>query len=155
MAPWERYDWIGHTQLLLNSYGDWLGFELIDRNGSCEEQVRRLFAAPFVVVSHGTQTDPILNYGNQTALDLWEMDIDTLVETPSRLTAEPVHRDERALLLERTTRDGYVDDYRGIRIARSGRRFLIERAIVWNLVDASGQRAGQAATFSEWTWLNE
>ncbi len=155
MDPWERYDWIGHTHLLLDSYGHWLGSELIARNGSHEEQARRLFEAPFVVVSHGTQTDPILNYGNQTALDLWEMNIDTLLETPSRLTAEPVHRDERALLLERTTRDGYVDDYRGVRIAQSGRRFLIERAIVWNLVDVSGQRAGQAATFSEWTWLNE
>ena len=155
MTPWERYDWIGHSQLLLNSYQRWLGVKLIDRGDSIEEQAQRLFEAPFVVVSHGTQTDPILNYGNQAALDLWDMDIDTLLETPSRLTAEPVHRDERALLLERTTRDGYVDDYRGIRIARSGRRFLIERAIVWNLVDACGQRAGQAATFSEWTWLNE
>jgi hypothetical protein len=155
MTPWERYDWIGHSQLLLDSYQRWLGVKLIDRGDSIEEQAQRLFEAPFVVVSHGTQTDPILNYGNQAALDLWDMDIDTLLETPSRLTAEPVHRDERALLLERTTRDGYVDDYRGIRIARSGRRFLIERAIVWNLVDACGQRAGQAATFSEWTWLNE
>ena len=155
MTPWERYDWIGHSQLLLDSYQRWLGVKLIDRGDSIEEQAQRLFEAPFVVVSHGTQTDPILNYGNQAALDLWDMDIDTLLETPSRLTAEPVHRDERALLLERTTRDGYVDDYRGIRIARSGRRFLIERAIVWNLVDACGQRAGQAATFFEWTWLNE
>ena len=155
MTPWERYDWIGHTQILLDSYQRWLGFHLIDRDGSADEQARRLFAAPFVVVSHGTQTDPILNYGNQTALDLWEMNIVTLLETPSRLTAERVHRDERTLSLERTTRDGYVDDYRGIRIARCGRRFLIERAIVWNLVDASGQKAGQAATFSEWTWLNE
>ena len=155
MTPWERHDWIGHTQLLLNSYQHWLGSELIDRSGSVEEQARRLFEAPVVVVSHGMQADPILSYGNQTALDLWEMDVDTLLETPSRLTAEPVHRDERALLLERTTRDGYVDDYRGIRTARSGRRFLIERAIVWNLIDASGQRAGQAATFSEWVWLNE
>jgi len=155
MTPWERDDWIGHTQLLLDSYQHWLGSELIDRSGSAEEQAQRLLEASFLVVSHGTQADPILNYGNQTALDLWEMDIVTLLETPSRLTAERVHRDERTLLLERTTRDGYVDDYRGIRIARSGRRFLIERAIVWNLVDASGQKAGQAATFSEWTWLNE
>jgi hypothetical protein len=155
MSPWAHHDWVEHTQLLLDSYQHWLGCELIDRSNSITEQAQHLHDAPFVVVSHGTQTDPILNYGNQTALDLWEMDIDTLLETASRLTAEPMHRDERALLLERTTRDGYVDDYRGIRVTRSGRRFLIERAIVWNLVDASGQRAGQAATFSEWTWLNE
>jgi hypothetical protein len=65
-----------------------------------------------------------------------------------------VHRDERARLLERTTRDGFVDDYQGIRISSTGRRFQIDQAIVWNLVDARGERVGQAATFSEWRFLN-
>lgn len=78
------------------------------------------------------------------------MDIPTLTSTPSRLTAEPMHRDERAQLMTRAARDGFVDDYRGIRISSSGKRFLIERAIIWNLIDADGQRVGQAATFSQW-----
>ena len=78
------------------------------------------------------------------------MDITTLTSTPSRLTAEPVHRDERARLLKRTTEDGFVDDYRGIRISRTGKRFQIHQAIVWNLLDTSGVYRGQAATFSEW-----
>ena len=155
MTPWKQYGWIDHTQILLGSYRRWLGVDLIERSDDPEDEARRLFEAPFVVVSHATQDDPILNYGNQTALTLWEMEIDTLLQTPSRMTAEPVHRDERAQLLERTTRDGYVDDYRGIRIASSGRRFQIEQAIVWNLVDASGRRVGQAATFSDWVFLNE
>ena len=85
------------------------------------------------------------------ALALWEMDLATLTRTPSRLTAEPVHRDERARLLARTARDGFVDDYSGIRISSTGRRFRIEQAIVWNLVDAAGIRRGQAATFDRWT----
>jgi hypothetical protein len=78
---------------------------------------------------------------------------DTLVRTPSRLTAEPVHRDERARLLERTSREGFVDDYSGVRISKTGRRFMIEKAIVWNLDDESGQALGQAATFDRWTPL--
>lgn len=143
-------EWTLHTQLLLDSYRRWLGRELIPRDGSAEDQARGLFEAPFVVVSHGTQADPILNYANRTALELWEMDIPALLQTPSRLTAEPVHRDERARLLERTTRNGYVDDYQGIRISSTGRRFRIEQAIVWNLVDAAGAFRGQAATFSRW-----
>jgi hypothetical protein len=145
--------WTTHTQLLLDSYRRWVGRDLIPRAGTIEAEADALFAAPFVVVSHGTQADPILNYANQVALDLWELDIPTLLQTPSRLTAEPVHRDERARLLERTTRDGYVDDYQGIRISRGGRRFRIERATVWNLLDATGQHQGQAATFSSWTPL--
>jgi hypothetical protein len=54
-------------------------------------------------------------------------------------------------LLERVTRDGFIADYSGIRIAASGRRFRIERAVVWNLIDADGTRHGQAATFDCWT----
>jgi hypothetical protein len=142
-----------HVRLLLDSFARLLGRELIPRDGSAAEQARRLFEAPFVVVSHGTETDPVLNYGNAAALALWEMDLPTFVQTPSRLTAEPVHRDERSRLLERTRRDGYVDDYSGIRIARSGRRFRIEQAIVWNLVDDAGTHRGQAATFDRSTPL--
>ena len=148
-------NWIEQSQILLNSYRQFLDEELISRNGLDEDQSRAMFEAPFVVVSHGTQDDPILNYGNEVALNLWEMDIKTLLQTPSRMTAEPVHRDERARLLERTLRDGFVDDYRGIRIASSGRRFLIEKAIVWNLVNDAGDRVGQAATFSDWVFLDE
>jgi hypothetical protein len=81
---------------------------------------------------------------------LWETDLATLLRTPSRLTAEPVHREERAELLERTRRDGFVDDYRGVRISLRGNRFRIERATVWNVVGPSGEPAGQAATFRDW-----
>ena len=153
--PWQANNWIQHTQTLLRSYRHWVGSELVDRAGSVEAQAERLFMADFVVVSHGTEDDPILNYGNQIALDLWELDIQTLRTTPSRMTAEPLHRNERALLLERTSRDGYVDDYRGIRISSSGKRFEIHRATVWNLIDESLQRVGQAATFSQWTRLDD
>ena len=151
--PWLQQGWIEHNQHMLNSFRKYVGSELIDRSSDPEDEARRLFESPFVVVSHGTQDDPILNYGNQTALALWEMDIATLTSMPSRLTAEPMHRDERAQMMARALRDGYVDDYRGIRISKSGKRFLIEQAIVWNLVDDQGQRVGQAATFSNWKFL--
>ncbi len=145
---------IEHTQLLLDSFARLLGRELIPRHGTAVQQADELFRAAFVVVSHGTEADPILNYGNAVALVLWEMTPEELRRTPSRLTAEPLHRDERARLLERTRRDGYVDDYAGIRVAKSGRRFRIERAIVWNLTDPLGVHRGQAATFDRWTPLD-
>lgn len=153
MSPWEQHDWIDLTQHLLDSYRHLIGCELIDRQNSAAADAESLFQVPFVVVAHGTQPDPLLCYGNATALDLWEISIPTLLKTPSRETAEPVHRDERRHLLERTARDGYVDDYRGIRISTTGKRFLIERAIVWNVEDSEGKRIGQAATFDTWTPL--
>ncbi len=153
--PWLQHGWTLQSQHILDSYERLVGHQLIERLGSEADQAESLFTAPFVVVSHGTEVDPLLNYANAAALQLWKISISTLLETPSRMTAEAMHRDERAELLERTTRDGYVDDYRGIRIATDGQRFLIDRATVWNLTDKSGHYAGQAATFDQWTTLDE
>lgn len=153
LPPAPPAEWIPFTTILLDSFRRFVGRELIERQGDPVLEAAALYHAPFVVVAHGTQPDPILCYGNRTALTLWEVDIPQLTAMPSRMTAEPLHRDERARLLERTARDGFVDDYRGIRISRTGKRFLIERAIVWNLEDASGTRVGQAATFATWTPL--
>ena len=140
-------------QWLLDSYAFWLKRELIDRGADVEVQSERLFFAPFVVVSHLDSDDPILNYGNRQALDLWEMTWAEFTATPSRLTAEPMNRTERARMLRRVTARGFVDDYRGVRISRTGRRFLVERATVWNVLDGDANRRGQAAAFSEWTSL--
>ena len=57
--------------------------ELIpQRRNSAKEQSERLFTSPFVIASHGLEDDPILNYGNQAALNLWEMDWDQFTQTP-------------------------------------------------------------------------
>ncbi len=141
------------VQVLLDSFSRLVGRELIPRTGNPAEQAKRLFTAAFVVVAHGTEADPVLSYGNAQALALWEMSWEEFTRTPSRLTAEPVHRDERARLLARTHDHGYVDDYSGIRISQSGRRFRIEQAIVWNLSDSAGTHLGQAATFDQWVPL--
>ena len=141
------------TQYLLDSYVRLVKEEILSREGTAFEQAERLFTSPFVIASHGLQDDPILNYGNQTALDLWEMDWEHFTNTPSRLTAEPINREERARMLEQAKTQGYISDYRGIRISRSGKRFLVERAKVWNIQKPDGTPLGQAATFSDWTFL--
>ena len=150
---WRSPAAVAHARLLLDSFARVVGRELMPRGGSTEAEARRLYDASVVVVSHGTEVDPLLNYGNEAALELWELPWAMLVGTPSRLTAEPVHRDERARLLERTARQGSVDDYAGVRISRSGKRFRIEQAIVWNVLDGEGRIHGQAATFNRWTPL--
>ena len=153
-----------HSELLARSLRHWTGRELaVSRSDAptpslppapgTPEFAIALFHAPFVLVSHGTEADPVLNYGNRAALDLWEMSWEQLTRTPSRFTAEAPDREERARLLERVTRYGFIDDYSGIRISRTGRRFRIHRATVWNLIDAAGRPAGQAATFDRWEHL--
>ncbi|MCC2641844.1 MAG: uncharacterized protein K0S45_2257 [Nitrospira sp.] len=150
---WNQPPVIEWCQLLLDSYRHWIGRDLLQRAGGPEEQAQAMFLAPFVVVSHGAEVDPMLNYGSQLALNLWELTWDELRRTPSRLTAEAVNRAEREWMLEQARTRGYMGNYRGVRISSSGRRFLVEDAIVWNVIDRTGHRLGQAATFSQWTFL--
>ena len=150
-SPWLEEPILSWIALLLDSYRHWTGKELIDRTGSRHEQGHRLFHAPFVVVSHGIETDPLLNYGNALALRLWEMSWYEFVVTPSRLTAEPVNQIERAKMLQQAATQGLIRHYQGIRISRTGKRFLVEQATVWNVIDQHHHKIGQAATFSSWT----
>ncbi|MCP5292618.1 MAG: MEKHLA domain-containing protein [Nitrosomonas sp.] len=140
-------------QYLLDSYTYWTGQTLITREGSLFDQAQRLFDSPFAVVSHGVQEDPVLNYGNSTALDLWEMDWDRFTQTPSRLTAEPVNREERARMLSQAKKQGYLSDYRGVRISSTGKRFLVEQATIWAIQHPDGTPLGQGATFSRWRFI--
>ena len=141
------------ARFLLDSYRHWVGRELVERHADPDVQAQVLFESPLVVVSHGTEADPILNYGNRMALELWEMTWDQLIETPSRLTAEPVNRAERERTLEEARMRGFIDTYRGIRISSTGRRFLVENALIWNVLNTDRRHVGQAAVFSQWVWL--
>jgi len=150
---WQQAEIIRWSQILTNSYQQILCQELIDTNQTPEELSKALFNAPFAVVSHGVQIDPIFNYGNQTALQLWSITWDKFIKTPSRLSAEAENRAIRSAMLNQAATIGYIDNYQGVRISTTGARFAIEQAIIWNLTDESGQKCGQAATFSNWVWL--
>ena len=152
---WQQETVIAQTQMVARSLKHWTGRELLadSEPGALVELAEKIFHAPFVLVSHGTQADPILNYGNAAALALWEMSWAELTRTPSRLTAEAPNREERARLLAAVTANGFIDDYSGIRISKTGRRFRIAQATVWNLLDERGICSGQAAMFSRWEFL--
>jgi hypothetical protein len=137
--------------LIAESYQRLLGKPLVSASGDIALD---LWQAPQVIVAHGTEDDPVFFYGNRRALDVFEMAFADFICLPSRFSAEPLLREERARLLERVSRDGYIDDYAGVRVSASGRRFRIEQAVVWNLIDAAGVCHGQAATFDHWIALD-
>ncbi|MDG4594310.1 MAG: MEKHLA domain-containing protein [Candidatus Contendobacter sp.] len=151
-CPANRY-WVEHAELLRRAFHALTGRDLIDAALSPEAAAEALFHAPFVVLSHDAAPDPILTYGNAKALELFELTWEELTRMPSRYTAEAPDRAERERLLARVAAQGFIDDYSGVRISRTGQRFLIEQATVWNLTDDAGQRCGQAATFREWRHL--
>lgn len=143
---------VEHAELILSSYERLTGKMLIG-GSTAEERARMLFQASFFVASHNDSEDPVLTYGNETALKLFEMSWEDFTRTPSRFTAEVPERSERERLLSTVANQGYIDDYSGIRVSSSGRRFEINQATVWNLIDEGGEKVGQAATFSEWRFL--
>ncbi len=144
---------VSQTRRMLSSYRHWTRQNLWPEDRPDSILVKEVFEAPFVLCSAGIEEDPILNYGNQKALALWEMNWKTLTRTPGRHTAEPMERAERDHFLKTVKEKGYIADYSGIRISSTGRRFEISRATVWNLLDASGRYAGQAAMFREWKFI--
>ena len=141
------------AKLLISSYRYWTGKDLIQPGDTDQQSFQALYEAPFALASHDTAQDPIFNYGNLCAQRLFEMDWDTLVSLPSKHSAEPVNREERSRLLARVTKHGYIDDYQGIRISSTGRRFRIEEAFIWNILDAKGIYRGQAAALYKWSEL--
>ena len=141
-----------HASLLISSYRRWTGRDLFNPMLPAAEQAKALYEAPFVVASHGTGQDPVFNYANRAGLALFEIDWQTFISMPSRLSAEPVARTERARLLEKVNREGFIEDYSGVRITSTGRRFHIRRATVWNVIDANNARCGQAVLFHEWEY---
>ncbi len=154
MPPWIEPQLVAHARLLVESHRRVVGRPLLPEPAGSADIARALFQAPFVVVSHDTAAPPRLNYGNQRALELWEMSWSRLIGTPSRETAEAAEREARERLLQRVAREGFVDDYTGIRVSSRGRRFRIDRATVWAVVTPEGRPAGQAATFSQVSWLD-
>lgn len=139
---------VRHSDRLIRSFEHWTKQPLI-RPASA----KALFEAPFVVVSHGTEPDPIFNYANQQALNLWQMDWSTFTQLPSRHSAEPISQEERSRLLNQAKAQGYISDYRGVRISSQGKRFWIEDVILWTVLDEDDRPCGQAATFSNWKFI--
>jgi hypothetical protein len=143
----ELYRQANHTAriaLLPESFERLLGRPLIE---PCQDVVAALWNAPFAILAHGTEPDPVFFFGNACALQVFECDVESFVRMPSRLSAEAPLRGERQALLDRVTARGYIDDYTGVRISAKGWRFSIGPAIVWNLIDETGGLHGQAATF--------
>ena len=144
---------VEHINLLRSSYKNLLGKDLFYSELTDIEIAKEIYLAPFVVVSHDTSPNPIFNYGNQAALKLFEMTWQEFTSLPSKQSAEPPNREERARLLEAVTNEGFIEDYSGIRISKTGKRFMLKQVTVWNLIDRDRRYCGQAAVCSHWDYL--
>jgi len=136
------------TELLVSSHDRLVGTPLLPPEPG-PDTARWLYeSAPFCLLVHDTSPDPLFIYANQASQRTFEYSWDEFVGMPSRLSAEAPNRDERQEFMDEVRRRGFVTNYRGRRIAKSGRRFWIEGAVVWNVIDDDGVLQGQAAAIS-------
>lgn len=141
-----------HVALLIDSYQNLLHRSFLENIGE-DALGRRVFTAEFALLSHNTDPDPVFNYANEKALDLFELNWDELIGMPSRLSVEPENQQARECLMAAVTNNGFVENYTGIRVSKTGRRFRINNAAIWNVHDRHGLYRGQAACFSDWIYL--
>ena len=135
--------------LLEASYRHWLGQPLPRPAGLPEANALAWLheRAPYALLAHGSESDPLFCYVNQQALRCFGYPRDEFIGMPSRFSASPKDRDERQRLMEAVGRQGYASGYEGWRVDKAGEAFQIHAGVVWNLVDAQGIRLGQAALF--------
>ena len=108
---------------LVSSYRRTVGREPAYLEHCAHRSADWLYAqASHCVLAHNTDPDPHFIYANRAAQTAFEYDWDEITSLPSRLSAEPVDREERQRLLDAVARHGFATDYSGVRIAKSGRR---------------------------------
>jgi hypothetical protein len=140
------------AELLCSSFHHWTGESLLAISPETDAE-QALMHASFAVASHDTQADPHFNYANLAALQLFKTTRSQFIGMPSRFSAEPMLRETRADLLAKVAKFGFVDDYAGIRMAADNTKFMIDKAIVWNVIDAKASNHGQAVVIYKWHWL--
>ncbi len=147
MEPESLQNDVAFFELLKDSYARVVGKPLLEVG---QDAGWLYSAAPFALLAHNTEADPCFIYANTTAQSCFEYSWEEFLRLRSRFSAEAPDRLERQRQLEQVARTGYVSGYRGIRVARSGRRFWIENGVIWQLLDAQGVCHGQAAVFDSW-----
>ncbi len=141
----ELYEDPAFFKLLTQSYERLLGRSLVPEGLSTQAAAKWLYEdAPFGILAHTSDADPIFMYGNKAVQKRFEYSWEEIIRLPSRLSAEAPNREERQQFLDRVAREGYSSGYRGIRVTKTGKRFMIEDATLWQLFDEHGTARGQA-----------
>ena len=130
----NRY-FIDHLKLLEQSLKKVTDKKLIVNNLESQDDAKSIYESSTILLSHGNQAEPVFNYANKSAQKLFEMDWAEFTCLPSKYSAEPVNQSARQRLLDEVSEKGFISNYTGVRIAKSGKRFYIKNALVWNVYD--------------------
>ena len=96
----------------------------------------------FPIASH--DLNGFFNYLNKAALSLFKVTLDQVIGKPSTITAPESEQKERDGLLNQVNSHGFIENYKGVRVASDGKLFQIKDATIWNIDDEKSQKIGQA-----------
>ena len=97
---------------------------------------------PYAIASHDTNS--VFNYANEASLQLFKTNWDEMIGVHSSVSASKSSQSDRNKMLKEVARIGFVEDYKGTRMAFDGSLFQINDAIIWNIVDSKNNSQGQA-----------
>ena len=103
--------------------------------------------APFGLLVHDTQEDPVFIYANQRAQELFGYTQQEFLEIPSRKSAPSMEQQGRNQLLAEVAEIGIAQGYTGTRVDKQGNLFEITNVSVWKVLDAKQQVVAEAAMF--------
>lgn len=142
-----------HIKWLRQSFKRVVGRNLMSAQADDEAFAEALFYAPFAVLSHDNNHDPLFNYANLSALKAFGYEWHELMGLPSRLSAEAGIQADREKSLAIVKATDFLEHYQGVRITKTGRRFLIKNTVIWNVYDNHQNPIGQAACFDAGEFL--
>ena len=162
-------DILTHIRLVDNSLRLWTGKGVLERMGmtTVDAEDRRddqnddyeqiYLNDRYVLITHGTEDDPIYNFANRAALAAFWRPWDDVVQLPSSqsVVLRSVDESKRIELMKSVTENNYVEEATGIRVRDDGKFIQLVDAVVWNVVDDGdddGNRTyiGQAAFFDRY-----
>lgn len=153
LEPWKNIAYQQCAQQLMDSFQHYLSKDLIEPCGNKEQQAKSIYFSSRIVIAHDNKEEPRFIFANRAATDLWEVEHHSFIGMPSKQSAEQEHRKDRARMLNQAKEKGYILNYSGIRVSKQGKRFFIENAIIWNVLDNKKNIIGQAATFEDWKYI--
>lgn len=154
VEPYNDGDIIMHSLTLIDSYFRCLGKPIFPEKVEISSAAKALWELPLAVVSHGTEEDPIFNYANKAALEVFGVDWETFTSWPSRETASKEDQPGRDKLLASSLKDATICSAI-VRRNPAGREFRILDVQLWPLTDLNGEYYGQAAIYGGVEFLDE
>lgn len=113
-----------------------------------------LYEADDLLLCHDGAADPLFTYANEAAQQVFELGWNEFIGMPSRLSAAPDAQTDRNELISQATESGFFTGYSGVRVSSSGRKFVIQDAVLWRVSDEAGHVLGLACRVPKWRYVD-